>query len=965
MRSILFGLLAALLPALAGSGSVHAQTRAPVPGEENGGVVVSIVYTGRSLGALGVLRSQDEHELLTEQANREGLPFRLVSHMAWRAPGLAVFLPTDTPEGDELPALLEARATAQRFDSVRALRSGSALLVQDPTRLDPDMLSLLLRNPRTVAEFPDLEETRVTVYRLRAPRGERAFMIEEEGAQWQQDPALWTTGEMNRVNIAEARVFELPFNIGEIGPRAAVLRELVLEAEPHSARTLVVDLGHRDGDLGLARGERARIDYHALTRLGYGIAVPWEFELALGAAGLAALRAEAPGVVFLAANLRTRDTTLVERHLLVEVAGVRIGLFGLVDPGVRSGLPRSILEDFSIEAPVAAARRETAALRLLDAHAVVALSNLDEADNAAIAGEVAGIDAIVADLHARWSPEEIRTEVSLPGRPRSRPGSPALVARGFANGLGVGRLDLRFRRDPEGEPHLAGVSHRLASVTDRVRPDTALVTEVRAMARPVQVPKGELMFPSFSELTERHPHLAEFDETTRLGRVSKRMWEEFVARALRNGTRAEVAVIRAFAHFPPLIGKLHENEIRGWLWTEDEVVVLDIPGASLRRLLESDTRGELVASGMDRRRMLVMGRRLDDDAFYRVATTDVVFEGARAGLFSRARRVRDRFRITGNGGLVPGAHPVSLREYMLAELLRLRTLGRGDGYLDRIAGRVAPDAPYENLLVFAFERPTLWFSVNRAVNAEGYGSVRETRVSSPDAWVVGASGRFRTTYDRTRVAWDAGLSLAYARQHASLRGGGSQVSESADDIKLDLTFRRKPPAGAFRLQPFVRGIFDTEFSRTVHPVTGSPNPRQLALRGVLGLTRPASRTWRTVEAAGVVENDFGLPNPVVGVQVRTDARWPVAGSNVLYVLRNDATWFLPSPQDSDADLALRYNMVHELLIPLVDELSLSVALDVFTFQGKVPATRRPGGSMLLRVGITYDRIWKPRHQPLF
>jgi hypothetical protein len=243
--------------------------------------------------------------------------------------------------------------------------------------------------------------------------------------------------------------------------------------------------------------------------------------------------------------------------------------------------------------------------------------------------------------------------------------------------------------------------------------------------------------------------------------------------------------------------------------------------------------------------------------------------------------------------------------------------------------------------------------------------VRETRVSSPDAWVVGASGRFRTTYDRTRVAWDAGLSLAYARQHASLRGGGSQVSESADDIKLDLTFRRKPPAGAFRLQPFVRGIFDTEFSRTVHPVTGSPNPRQLALRGVLGLTRPASRTWRTVEAAGVVENDFGLPNPVVGVQVRTDARWPVAGSNVLYVLRNDATWFLPSPQDSDADLALRYNMVHELLIPLVDELSLSVALDVFTFQGKVPATRRPGGSMLLRVGITYDRIWKPRHQPLF
>lgn len=43
---------------------------------------VSLLYTGNSLGALGVLRAQGEHELLTEQANVIGLPFRLVSHMA-------------------------------------------------------------------------------------------------------------------------------------------------------------------------------------------------------------------------------------------------------------------------------------------------------------------------------------------------------------------------------------------------------------------------------------------------------------------------------------------------------------------------------------------------------------------------------------------------------------------------------------------------------------------------------------------------------------------------------------------------------------------------------------------------------------------------------------------------------------------------------------------------------------------
>ena len=84
-----------------------------------------------------------------------------------------------------------------------------------------------------------------------------------------------------------------------------------------------------------------------------------------------------------------------------------------------------------------------------------------------------------------------------------------------------------------------------------------------------------------------------------------------------------------------------------------------------------------------------------------------------------------------------------------------------------------------------------------------------------------------------------------------------------------------------------------------------------------------------------------------------------------YRLRNNVTYFLPSGGDTESNLALRYNMVHEVLIPLVDELALSVAADLFFFQGKVDATRQPGASMLLRSGLSYDRLWTPRSQPLF
>jgi hypothetical protein len=103
-----------------------------------------------------------------------------------------------------------------------------------------------------------------------------------------------------------------------------------------------------------------------------------------------------------------------------------------------------------------------------------------------------------------------------------------------------------------------------------------------------------------------------------------------------------------------------------------------------------------------------------------------------------------------------------------------------------------------------------------------------------------------------------------------------------------------------------------------------------------------------------------------GVQVRSDFHRPIGpAGRLVYRWRNDATYLFPSSRDTASDLALRYHMINELLFPLVDELSISLAADLFLYQGKVEATRRPGMSLLLRIGLTYDRLWKPRYQPLF
>ncbi|MEY4609629.1 MAG: hypothetical protein RL625_1846, partial [Gemmatimonadota bacterium] len=203
---------------------------------------VSVVYTGRSLGALGARRQQDEHELLTEQAHAEGISFALVSHVAWRVPGIVVFLPGAEPEGDELEWVLANRGTAERAGEVRALRSENGLLLQDPWQPGPDLLGMLLRNPRQRLDFADLVETTVTVSRLRQPAGNRIIIVEDAGAVWPADVRAWQLGVMNRIDLLNSRVFELPMNIGGVGPRATLMRQMAGETEGRGGAVVRVDL---------------------------------------------------------------------------------------------------------------------------------------------------------------------------------------------------------------------------------------------------------------------------------------------------------------------------------------------------------------------------------------------------------------------------------------------------------------------------------------------------------------------------------------------------------------------------------------------------------------------------------------------------------------------------------------------------------------------------------------------------
>lgn len=409
--------------------------------------------------------------------------------------------------------------------------------------------------------------------------------------------------------------------------------------------------------------------------------------------------------------------------------------------------------------------------------------------------------------------------------------------------------------------------------------------------------------------------------------------------------------------------------MRAWLWTEDAIVLLDLLGSDLKAILAEDRKRDLVTNGLDREALTIQGRSIDGAAYYRVATTDLLFEGARFRAFENAKRIKRTFRIGSDGSIRPSrsGETLPLRAWVLGELKRLRSGGTGEGYDETLAALLDKDPPFEPLLSFSFDHPTLFTSFSEAVNNAAYGAVQDSRVTSGDTVVVGVTGRYVLTHDRRRLGLDLGTTASYSKQSADDASGATVVTESADDLRFELTARRKPPTPESRRpQPFLTGSFSTEFSPSLNPTTGVKNPRRKLLRGVGGLMLPPREHWPHVQLGLVVEDDLALDNVETGLELKaeyTRKLGPLA--NIEYRFRNGATYFLPSDKDDTTDLGLSYNMVHEVLIPFAGELSLSVAADLLFYRGKLPVTSKLGTNAILRVGITYNRLWKPRYQPFF
>ncbi len=177
-------------------------------------------------------------------------------------------------------------------------------------------------------------------------------------------------------------------------------------------------------DVAIGRG-KATVAYRALGAMGAAAHVPGELDLALGV-DFVRQAAAAANVPVLAGNLLDGDgEPLFPASRVVELAGVRILVVGVVDPSVIGEDLRAL--GLSATDPAAAAAEAIEAHE--DVDLVVAAGHLDEGIEAQLLAAVPRIDVLVAGHGG--SP--------MPG---GRPGGNGVLFRAAGKGRFLGRVDL-------------------------------------------------------------------------------------------------------------------------------------------------------------------------------------------------------------------------------------------------------------------------------------------------------------------------------------------------------------------------------------------------------------------------------------------------------------------------------------------------------------------------------------------
>ncbi len=880
----------------------------------------------------------------------------------------------------------EGALSREVLDAALPVLIGSQdLAFQWPREGRADMLAIIEEEVQRTGRLEDLK--RVSARLVRYTRGRTSVLgleLDERDSRpvdddrsvlgWNRQVEVTATA---RVGDDETTIYAFGRRTGDPGRMKAALDALMVKTT--SAKTVLVHMGGLAVDADDV-AQRA-ICVAELSSLGFDAIVPRARDLALGRAGLDALRSKG-ALPFIAANLRDgQDQRPFPRFVVVERAGLTVGIIGVVNPRAMALLPTSARSDWHIDAAPAAIDDAVRAMREKlrrqpDLTIVMGAYAEEELEQVTTASRV---DVVLYDEWERNDLIERIARVSVGdargGREMQRDQIVSMVAA--SQPYALSHVSARFDGTAaNGRRRLVELVHEQLPLVDGMPGDEAVSAHFRVLEEGDIAKGAVLLIPDPNAFLRAHEEqLAPVlygEQVLYLGRFQRRdkawspfitdpLWMNLVVNALKNSTSTEVVLARNLPRNDDILGPIPRFVLDDWLSTPDNLMTTTLTGAELLQVAAHMSKqlgpagpiagpDYVFAAGLDAAHGRIGGRAINGSERYTVAFAESV-----ATLADLQGTFRDHDVVAGK----------SVREIVMSHLESERDpaaihqllLDHSDVLVDKVS--------------FGFDELALQgLAFRNSDNVSLFAESRETRLSNPNLFQIAARANGFFLYDGPWLANEWRLKVQLDSIVFDVPGETIPPQEQRDDVVASTELRiNKVKVGiaddSFQIIPFVQTAFDTEVTPTQDPADPTKTlAHQLVLRESAGLVAyPGSvikelRVGALVqqdfsEAAdpkGSVHNDFGV---VAAYKLHLPLVWQLAYESDL-----DLRYLVPDGDDRPGDLALRAQTTHKIVLPLSQSIAFFVFLDAFIVSGKTAANSELGGNGIVGVGMQFADVWK-------
>lgn len=699
------------------------------------------------------------------------------------------------------------------------------------------------------------------------------------------------------------------------------------------------------------------------------------------------------------------DRTLFSKYVIKEINGVKVGVFGLLEPKFFKYLAKEKFPDFEQKDYLDIAEVVVSDLRK-KADVVILVVEFNDEDFGVLSTDLRGVDILIG-RHSRDMTCESTQEFAIKDfqkKPNRYPYLIAEIGQSF-----LGRIDLYFDKSKK-KPDLKKIVYKKTLLGADVPRDIAVSDIIyKPLFEKWKKPSENFVLPDPKELWEEGE--AKFNP--------RKFWN-LNANILMNMTNSEIGLltIRGFNNY--LSGKKPLLLVKDWFNERHYAVTFNIYGKDLRKLIDrfenkkADEDVSYTLLGYDEY-YRINGLQIRDDEVYRVASINYFVE-QKDGEFrelANITNVKEKFKVQEDKLVADSCGEKLLLKNVLPEEIKRRRneidkkikgrffksipedlknfyVDKGEKskeikqeldkrlestkkqaekveeerankwYKDAFEGYALKRGPF---LRVNFKELSFNFMNNNMRNNTNYGQVRDSRITTFDQTTLGGEADvYVELYDKI-YSWQTGFKLGYTETKLYPQGADMISTELADYIQIYSEYfhkllRFKPKFFGNSFGPFLSLSYNSEFTAT------EGNPKSQIFRIIPGVKLYEGTWLYEAKLGSVIDLDFS-PSPNdqgYGLYFYAEL-FRALYKKLTFAIDTDLKYYFLRSENTADDLEVLWELNATLNIPLIADFYVSPFATILFFTGKT--VQDFGQSYMLGVALSFKKLWKPQFQSFF